>query len=115
MADEVTHNTTKMKSSAKTLDEWGDYLLTEIGKLTQEIKPGTFPKAIDLKTTVDSNTASLKSNVTANGNALKALSANVVSSAKDYDKNEDDNKREAERVNTMNDAVDQALVPEKNK
>jgi hypothetical protein len=107
---EVTVDTNALRASAILFDQWGDELLKSLPDLKRfKILPGEFPAATELKTIVDTHTTSLTTNTTNLGNALKDISLKLEVIAADYDKTEDDNLGDAERLDAMFNSVNGIL------
>ncbi|HEV8557089.1 MAG TPA: hypothetical protein VGR06_11915 [Actinophytocola sp.] len=110
---EVTVDTNALRASAILFDQWGDELLKSLPDLKRfKILPGEFPAATELKTIVDTHTTSLTTNTTNLGNALKDISLKLEVIAADYDKTEDDNLGDAERLDAMFNSVNDILNTE---
>lgn len=103
---EVTYSLTAINKSADMFEQWGDAVLRSLNGLNgMTIKPGDFPAATVLKGIVDDRIKTLTGNVTNLGNSFKFIGTRLREVGKDYEKTEDKNKDDADRIDPIYDGV----------
>ena len=99
-------DTWELRATANKFETWGKNVLGVVADLDgMTTEPGDFQEGQILKGIIDERLKSLDSNVTTQGNWLQDIADLLRKLATDYDKTDDDNAHETERIDTIQEVI----------